>query len=91
MSLIEKTVVGNVEWFAFQPGELNRFHVNVSGHAGTVVFLNETDSELTWDGDKIDIDWLVTKLLTEPCEATLHPRIDRYGAATKAEFRPISK
>lgn len=87
-------ITGRVEWLEFSPGS-EQMLVTVSQDDGihTVqpsqhVYLDfGPGSEVTFDGVPVTFSsFLAIVTRKDECTATLHPRMDRYGACTKAEF-----
>lgn len=68
---------------SFHPGS-NQLWMDIQGK--TEVLLFEEKSDIKCNGCSITPEELVKWLLNNKAVVTLHPRIDRYGASTQAEF-----
>lgn len=76
---------------SFMPGRGDGliFIRTLESEQSQALFLNDAETKITVDGVTHSYAELIIRLFNSKLAVTLHPRMERYGASTQAEFTTV--
>jgi hypothetical protein len=86
---MSECVDGVLSEFTILPGRKDAM-IRLNGdQMRNCLILGEEDTVILIHGKRVGLEVLLPWLTENRCRVRFYPRIDRYGAATRAEFSPL--